>query len=86
MTDTNTDLDTQLLNNVLKVVLRAAADPGLKKEFVRLVREHVVNFATNASPRLRQQLIEQHEAALDFWLIDYLAKPKATYTYTKDEN
>jgi hypothetical protein len=73
-----------LLNNVLKVVLRAASDPGLKKEFVRLVREHVVNYATNASPRLRQQLIEAHEAALDFWLTEYLAPPTPIYTYETD--
>jgi hypothetical protein len=81
-----TDLDPQLLDMVLKQILKAAAHPNLKPEFVGLLRQHVVNFAGQASPRLRQQLTEDAEAALEYWLTEYLAPPKPICTFTADEN
>ena len=81
-----TDLDPHLLDMTLKFILKVAANPTLKPEFVRLLRQHVVDLCESASPRLRQQLIEEHEAALEFWLVDYIAPPKPIYTFTADEN
>jgi hypothetical protein len=81
-----TDLDPQLLDMTLKFILKVAASPTLKAQYVRLLRGHVVDLCESASPRLRRQLLEDHEAALEFWLTDYIAPPTPIYTYTKDEN
>jgi hypothetical protein len=81
-----TDLDPLLTATVLKLILKIAAHETLKPEFEALLRQHVVNMCSSTSPRIRMTVLEDCEAALNYWLIDFLAEPKPTFTYTNGTN
>ena len=79
-----TELNERLLDSALKIILKAAAYPDSKAIITGLVRQHVVDFASAATPRLRQQLITDHEIALEYWLTEYIGEPSATFTFADD--
>jgi hypothetical protein len=78
--------DPRLAEKVLRIILKTVAGPTLKPAITGVLRDVLMDELTIASPRLRQQLLEQHEAALEWWLWDYLiARPEPIYGLTTDE-
>jgi hypothetical protein len=74
-----------LLEKVLRFALIELATPTIRRQVVAVLRALVLEETQSASPRVRRELIEAHEAAFDYLTSEYLIQTPPQPTFIMEQ-